>query len=86
MWVIKCIGKQFTNKNSAELLEFIIDKDQLIKQSAYALFRLTRFGNLKYLNNTEVNTFKEIEVRISENNIMNVLFYKTNFGLAHITV
>lgn len=74
---------QFTHKNFAESLEFIIDKDQLIKQSAYALFRLTRFGKLKYLNKTDVNTYKELEVRISGNNIMNVSFYKTNFGFEY---
>ncbi len=72
---------QFTTKSSNKNESLIEDKDLLIKQTAYALFRQTRFGSLKSLLENEAGFEQQLEAKYSEEMEPVVAdFFKTNFG------
>lgn len=74
---------QFTKSVSSKDVPFIEDKDLSIKQVAYALFRKTRYGNLKTLKDNGFGFTQNIEVHYSENKTITATFYKTNFGFEY---
>ena len=71
---------QFTSATSTKTAAFIPDEDLLIKQVAYALFRKTRFGDLKQLNEKPVGFTQMVNTTYSSNNSLLATFYKTNMG------
>ena len=71
---------QFTEQSSSDKITFREDPDLLIKQVAYALFRQTRAGSLKKLLKQKAGYKQEIKVKYSEDQSINSIFYKTNFG------
>ncbi|WP_299337088.1 carbohydrate-binding family 9-like protein [uncultured Psychroserpens sp.] len=71
---------QFTEDTSSENITFIEDVDLDIKQTAYALFRKTRYNDLKYLLDEEQNSSKSIVVTYAKNKTLKATFYKTFFG------
>jgi len=71
---------QFTNEPSSINVTFIEDKNVLVKQAAFALFRQARFGTLKYLLNEKPGVSKKFRLRYSEEDTIDAIFYKTNLG------
>ncbi len=71
---------QFSDDSTSENVIFVEDRDMLIKQSAYALFRLTRFGSLKKLLQNDICFTQDIEVKYSEKESLVATFFKTNMG------
>ena len=69
---------QFTNATSSNGVKFIEDEDLPIKQTAFALFRLTRFGSLKYLLENEPGFVQNIKAQYSESKIFETTFVRTN--------
>ena len=69
---------QFTNASSSKHIEFIEDIDLAIKQTAYALFRRTKYGDLKYLLNNKQPTKKSILVTYNSTKTLNAFFKKNN--------
>ena len=74
---------QFTEQTSSDGIEFITDEDLDIKQTAFALFRKTRYGDLKKLSENEVGFTQSIEVTYAESKSVNAIFHKTNFGFEY---
>lgn len=74
---------QFTEGTSSKDIEFITDKDLNIKQVAFALFRKTRFGDLKHLLENNYGFSQNIEVTYVQNNSLKATFYKTHFGFEY---
>jgi hypothetical protein len=74
---------QFTEQTASDGIEFIEDENLAIKQTAFALFRKTRYGNLKTLLKHEVGFSKNVQVKYSEENTVSATFYKTNFGFEY---
>jgi len=74
---------QFTEQTSSDKVEFIEDGDLEIKQTAFALFRKTKYGDLKSLLENEIGSIKNIVVTYSEEKTINAIFYKTNFGFEY---
>lgn len=74
---------QFTNQENSDKVDFIEDEDILIKQAAYALFRKTRYQDLKHFLDKPVNSKLDIEVSYSETDILIGEFLKTNFGFEY---
>lgn len=74
---------QFTKAVSSEGITFIQDKDLHIKQTAFALFRKTRYGNLKYLLENDTGFSQDIEVTYLEEKSLKMTFYKTNLGFKY---
>jgi hypothetical protein len=75
---------QFTEATTSEHVELINDPDHDLKQVAFALFRNTRFGELKYLLNSEYGTEQPMEVTYSKGKSIKATFYKTNIGFEYI--
>ena len=74
---------QFTNQENSDKVDFIEDEDILVKQAAYALFRKTRYQDLKHFLDKPVNSKLDIEVSYSEKDILLGEFLKTNFGFEY---
>jgi len=74
---------QFTEKQTLQGVKYIKDEDLLIKQTAFALFRKTRYQGLKYLLDGAQGSKQELNVTISEGNSIKVIFYKTLFGFEY---
>ncbi|ARV10361.1 hypothetical protein BTO05_12180 [Winogradskyella sp. PC-19] len=74
---------QFTTQENTNNVEFIEDKDLLIKQTAYALFRKTRYQDLKYLLDKPVNSELSLDVQYSKKEVLKATFLKTNFGFEY---
>ena len=74
---------QFTEEESSGKVTFIKDKDLQIKQAIYALFRKTRFYDLKYLLENEKDFSKDIEVTYSKEKPLKITFYKTKSGFEY---
>jgi hypothetical protein len=74
---------QFTEQTSLDGIEFIEDIDLEIKQTAFALYRKTRYGNLKTLLENKVGFTQNIEVTYSKKKTVNAMFLKTNFGFEY---
>jgi len=74
---------QFTEQSSSYGIEFIKDEDLGIKQTAFALFRKTRYGDLKTFLENETGSNHDIDVTYSEGKTINAMFFKTNFGFEY---
>jgi hypothetical protein len=74
---------QFTEATSSNNIKFIEDNDLEIRQTAFALFRKTRYGDLKKLLEHEVGFKQNLTVTYDEEKTINVIFYKTNFGFEY---
>lgn len=74
---------QFTTQENTDNVEFIEDKDLLIKQTAYALFRKTRYQDLKYLLDKSINSELNLDVQYSKKDKLKATFLKTNFGFEY---
>jgi len=74
---------QFTEQSSSDGIEFIEDKDLEIKQTAFALYRKTRYGDLKNLLEHISGFTQDITVTYSEGKVVNAKFFKTNFGFEY---
>jgi len=74
---------QFTEQISSNGIEFIEDQDLDIKQTAFALFRHTRYGDIKYLMEEAQGNTKDIFVTYAKNKTLKVLFHKTHFGFEY---
>ena len=74
---------QFTEKESASNVKYLADQDLLIKQCAYALFRKTKFKDLKHLLKTPTNTIKELKVYYSNTDSIKAHLFKTNLGFEY---
>ncbi|MGQ1786244.1 MULTISPECIES: carbohydrate-binding family 9-like protein [unclassified Saccharicrinis] len=73
---------QFTGQPSIENVAFRADKDLIFKQAAYALFRLTRFGSLKYLLEAETEYKEQLTVVLSDEITTKAVFEKTKNGFS----
>ena len=71
---------QFSDQTSGKNIEFIYEKDFILKQAAFGLFRLTQFGSLKYLLDKKAGYKELIKVTISKDKDIVVLFEKTKAG------
>jgi hypothetical protein len=74
---------QFTEAETSDGIEFIKDDDLDIKQVAFALFRSTRYGDLKTLLENKVGYTQIIDVTYTESKSVNAIFHKTNFGFEY---
>ncbi len=74
---------QFTENSSVKDVEFITNPDVLIKQTAFSLFRKTRYGDLKYLLDNNTGYKQIIDVIYSEDTSIKANFNKTNFGFEY---
>jgi len=75
---------QFTSAQSSKHINFIEDKDLLVKQVAFALFRNTRLGNLKHLLENPVGSKQIVNVTYDTNLTLNAEFHKTQHGFEYI--
>ena len=74
---------QFTEQTSADGIEFIKDDVLEIKQTAFALFRKTRYGDLKAMLEHDVGFMQKVKVTYSKEKTVIATFYKTNFGFEY---
>lgn len=74
---------QFTEQTSSENIEFIEDNDLEIIQTAFALFRKTRYGDLKNLLEQSVGSTQNLTVTYSAEKTVDAFFYKTHFGFEY---
>jgi hypothetical protein len=74
---------QFTEQSTSKNIDYIEDVDLLIKQTAFALFRNTRYGDLKHLLSNSQGFTQKLEVNYSANKQTKAFFYKTNFGFEY---
>lgn len=74
---------QFTESPSNEKITFIEDIDLEVKQTLFALFRKTRFGELKYLLNESFGATKKMNVLYKKDKTIQATFFKTNFGFEY---
>jgi len=74
---------QFTEQTSSDEIDFIEDEDLEIKQTAFALFRNTRYGDLKNMLENKVGFTQNMTVTYSKEKTANAIFYKTNFGFEY---
>ena len=74
---------QFTELDNSDDVSFIQDKDLEIKQLAFALFRKTRYGDLKYLLDSPQGSTRKIIANYSETDVVEATFFKTNFGFEY---
>jgi hypothetical protein len=71
---------QFTEASSSKNVQFISDKDLQVKQTAFALFRKTQFGDLRYLLNKPVSFTQIFKVTYAKNKSVKATFTKTAHG------
>jgi hypothetical protein len=74
---------QFTEAQSTKDIIFLEDKDILIKQTAFALFKKSRFGDLKYLLDNDTGFVQPIEVTFSKDKVLKTKFTKTSSGFEY---
>jgi hypothetical protein len=74
---------QFTQAPVADQVEFISDADLEVKQAAYALFRRTRFGDLKYLGDHPAGYERALKVVYSKNSAFEASFKRTYTGFEY---
>jgi len=74
---------QFTESGTTENIRLNNDPDLMIKQAAYALFRRTRFGDLKSQTEEKNGFQKDLMVKYSEEEPLIATFFKTNFGFEY---
>ena len=74
---------QFSENSDLNKVEFQVDEDLLIKQTAYALFRKTLLGELKHMRK-EDNIYQQLlKVKYDSKKEIEALFYKTNSGFEY---
>ena len=71
---------QFTEASNSKDVQFLNDEDLYIKQTAFALFRKTRFGDLYHLLENNTGYTQIIDVTYSKGNTVKVTFNKTDIG------
>ncbi len=74
---------QFTNNNTPDHIEITKDKDFIFKQTAYALFRKTHYGDMKDLLQKEEGFTTTYKVK-SDDIITTAEFTKTKNGFEYI--
>jgi hypothetical protein len=74
---------QFTEQTSSENIKFIEDNDLEIIQTVFALFRKTRYGDLKNLLEQSVGSTQNLTVTYSAEKTVDAFFYKTHFGFEY---
>lgn len=74
---------QFTKAKSSKDVKFIEAEDLLIKQAAFAIFRETRFGDLKYLLENDTGFSKKINVIYKKNESIVARFQRTDLGFEY---
>ncbi len=74
---------QFTESNSTDGIAFLEDDDLMIKQTAFALFRKTRYGGLNYLLENATGFNQPLEVTYSKDKSVMAEFHKTNIGFEY---
>jgi hypothetical protein len=74
---------QFTEASSSKEIAFIEDPDLNIKQTLFALFRKTRYGDLKYLLEHNYGFKQELDIIYSKGKRIPAIFYKTNIGFEY---
>ncbi len=74
---------QFTERSFSEDVSFFNDKDLYVKQTAFALFRKTRFGSLKHLLENSTGFIQNVEVTFKKGEMLKATFYKTDFGFEY---
>lgn len=74
---------QFTESTTSKGGIFREDEDLIIKQTAFALFRQTRYGDVNYLLEEEQGSIKSILVTYAEGKTLNAVFHKTLFGFEY---
>ena len=75
---------QFTKAKSSKNVTFMEDKDLKVKQAAFALFRKTRRGDLKFLLENPIGSSQTIDVTYGKNQTIGVEFHKTQEGFEYI--
>ena len=70
---------QFTEQTTPDEIKFIEDPDLGIIQTAFSLFRKTRYGDLKTLLDNDLGFSQDLEVTYSAGKTVNAIFYKTHF-------
>jgi hypothetical protein len=71
---------QFTTNSTSSNVTYAEDSDMEIKQVLFALFRITRFGEFKYLQENEVGYSCQIEANYGNEKTIFANFLKTHFG------
>lgn len=71
---------QFTEKSDADRVVFHQPVDFAIRQAAFALFRMARFGSLKYLTDLQPYQMRKLSVKISAQERLDAAFTRTHFG------
>lgn len=74
---------QFTEAKTSDGIEFIKDDDLEIKQTAFALFRHTRYGDIKYLMEEPQGSSINILVTYAKDKTLKASFNKTHFGFEY---
>ncbi len=74
---------QFSTNTTTDNVNIRQDLDFLYKQTAYALFRKTRFGDLKELSDKETGFSKSFNVNV-DSTIINAVYTKTSNGFNYI--
>lgn len=74
---------QFTESPSSDGIKFMTDKDLEIKQTIFALFRSTKFGDLKRLISMEEGYRENIQVKYAEDKSVQAKFFLTHFGFEY---
>ncbi|WP_281753212.1 carbohydrate-binding family 9-like protein [Neptunitalea chrysea] len=75
---------QFTEKTSAKNVPYKQEIDLKIKQTAYALFRETKFNSLKKLQSLPAETKRFYKVTYDTGKTVNAEFIKTNIGFEFV--
>lgn len=74
---------QFSHKSSAEAVDVIHDPTDRIKQIAYALYRKTRFGDLREYRNKDIGYSQDFQINYGQDLPAVAYFYKTHFGFEY---
>ena len=74
---------QFTEAPSSKGIVFTKDKDLKLKQTLFALFRKTRYGDLKYLLKHNYGFTQQLNITYTKEKTIPVSFYKTNMGFEY---
>ena len=75
---------QFTEQASSEGIAYNQDQDLHLKQAAFALYRKTKFQDLKIYLKEKTGMTKSFQVKYSESDTLTAEFLKTNFGFEYV--
>jgi len=71
---------QFTKQKNTDSISFNADKDILVKQIAYALFRAIRFGQLNDLLKQPTGYTQVLKAKFADNKVIKSIYQKTKTG------